>query len=68
MNEPDQESPESQTVAHADKFSEQFAGLVNNHEAAPKARSSNHIGGQSVHEWRTSPGSTNGQQTRGSYG
>lgn len=66
--EPDLESPPRPTVTHAEKFNAdqfqgfvgaQFAGLVGPDEAeAPKARRANYIAGQSVHEYRTSPGSS----------
>jgi hypothetical protein len=57
MNEPGAESPVRPTMGATDHLGPQFAGLTGEPES-PKARRANCIAGQSIHEYRTSPGSS----------
>lgn len=50
------DSPERPTMQPGEHMNpEQFQGLIGNHEAVPKVRRPNHVGSQTVHEYRTSP-------------
>lgn len=57
LDEPGAESPARPTMGATDHLGPQFAGLTGEPKA-PKARRANYIAGQSVHEYRTSPGSS----------
>jgi hypothetical protein len=64
IDAPGAESPPRPTVSHSDKFSDQFAELVGpdgvgRHSVNPSAnRHPHYVGKRSLHEYRTSPGSS----------
>ena len=51
------ESPPRPTMGAIDHLGEQFAGLTPEALKPPAARHPHFIGGKSVHQYRTSPGS-----------